>query len=283
MAEILKGAPVAAALNEKTAALAAQLRANGVEPTLAVLRVGENPSDISYERGIVKRCGELGVAVHHCLLNADCTQDQLMDCLYQLNHDDTVHGILVFRPLPSHLDEEAVRQALLPTKDVDGITDGSLAGVFTGNGTGFAPCTAQAVVEILDHYGVDCSGKNAVVLGRSLVVGRPAAMLLLHKNATVTLCHSKSVDAPAAARAADILVVCLGKAACVSSDYVRPGQTVIDVGIHMGPDGKLCGDVDFAAAEPTVAAITPVPGGVGAVTTAVLLHHVVSAAAATLK
>lgn len=283
MAEILKGAPVAAALNEKTAALAAWLAQRGVTPTLAILRVGENPGDLSYERGVVKRCGEVGVAVEKCVLAADCSQSELMSALHKLNTDASVHGILVFRPLPAQLDEEAVRQALVPEKDVDGITDGSLAGVFTGSGTGFAPCTAQAVVEILDHYGIDCQGKSAVILGRSLVVGRPAAMLLLHKNATVTLCHSKSVDAAALARGADILVVSMGKAKCVGAEYLHPGQTVIDVGINMGPDGKLCGDVDFDAAEPTVDAMTPVPGGVGAVTTAVLLDHVVSAAASTLK
>ena len=283
MAEILKGAPVAAALNEKTAAMAETLKTRGIIPTLAVLRVGENPSDISYERGIVKRCGELGVAVRHCVLDASCSQDQLMDVLSQLNEDPSVHGILVFRPLPAHLDEEAVRQALLPEKDVDGITDGSLAGVFTGSGSGFAPCTAQAVIEILDYYGVDCCGKNAVVLGRSLVVGRPAAMLLQAKNATVTLCHSKTVNAPALARNTDILVACLGRAKSVGTDYFRPGQIVLDVGIHVDADGKLCGDVDFAAAEPVVSAITPVPGGVGSVTTAVLLKHVVSAAQASLK
>lgn len=283
MAQILKGAAVAAAINEKTAALAASLAQRGMTPTLAILRVGENPSDLSYERGILKRCGELGVAARQCVLSADCSQEQLMTALEQLNTTPGIHGILVFRPLPAHLDEESVRQALRPEKDVDGITDGSLVGVFTGTQVGYAPCTSQAVMEILDYYGVDCSGKNAVILGRSLVVGRPSAMLLLHKNATVTLCHSKSADVPAMARSADILVACLGQAKRIGAGYCKPGQVIVDVGIHMGSDGKLCGDVDFDAAVDVVDAITPVPGGVGAVTTAVLLSHVAVAAAATLK
>ena len=284
MAEILKGAPVAAALNEKTAALAAQLRGRGVTPTLAILRIGEQPGDLSYERGTIKRCAEVGIEVKTTALPTDVGQETLMEALQALNRDPGVHGILVFRPLPAPLDEEAVRRALAPEKDVDGVTDGSLAGVFCNTPTGFTPCTAQAVMELLAYYRIPCAGRRAAVLGRSLVVGRPAALLLTHENATVTLCHSRTQDLPRIAREADILVVCTGKAQGVGRDCFRPGQTVIDVGIHRGgPNGSLCGDVDFEQASQIADAVTPVPGGVGAVTTAVLVSHVAEAAQRALR
>lgn len=279
MTELLKGAAVAAAIAQRTTETVAQLKEKGVEPTLGILRVGERPDDLSYERGLVKRCEAVGVTVRKTVLAPDCTQSELMAALDALNTDDTVHGILVFLPLPEHLDSEAVRAALRPEKDVDGVTEGSLAGVFTASGRGFAPCTAQAVTEILDFYGVDCKGKNAVVLGRSLVVGRPAAMLLLHKNATVTICHRSTEEQEKIAKAADILVVCIGRQESVGKDFLREGQTVIDVGIHWSEEKqKLCGDVRFDEADGLVAAATPVPGGVGSVTSAVLADHVAEAA-----
>ena len=279
MAELLKGAPVAAALLEKTAAAATALRERGVIPTLAVLRVGERPDDISYEKGALKRCEAAGVALRSVVLPEDVTQAAFTDALETLNRDDTVHGILLMRPLPSHLDEEAARQALLPEKDVDGVTDGSLAGVFTGSGRGFAPCTAQAVVEILSHYNIPLAGSRAVIAGRSLVVGRPAAMLLMAKGATVTVCHSGTKELSTVTREADIVVAAIGKKGFFGAVHVAPGQSVIDVGIHFDEEtGKMCGDVRTGEAEPIVSAITPVPGGVGAVTTAVLVSHVVEAA-----
>jgi methylenetetrahydrofolate dehydrogenase (NADP+)/methenyltetrahydrofolate cyclohydrolase len=282
MAELLKGAAVVAAMNEKMTAEINDLKAKGVTPTLAILRVGERDDDISYEKGAMKRCDTVGVAVKNVVLPADVTQAELMKNVDALNKDKSVHGVLIFRPLPKHLDEEAVRQALLPEKDIDGITDGSLAGVFTGNGNGFAPCTAQACMEILDFYKVNCAGKRAVVIGRSLVVGKPAAVMLMGKNATVTVCHTKTVDMPGVARNAEILIVAAGKANAVTKEYLAPGQIVVDVGINMTEDGKLCGDVKFDDAEPIVGAITPVPGGVGTVTTSVLVSHVVEAAKKTL-
>jgi len=279
MAQILKGADVVAALNEKMTAEIAELKGKGIVPTLAILRVGERADDISYEKGAMKRCATVGVEVKNVVLPADVDQDTLMAELDKLNKDDAVHGILLFRPLPKHLDQEAVRAALAPEKDIDGITDGSLAGVFTDSGLGFAPCTAQAAMEILDYYGVDCKGKKAVVIGRSLVVGKPAAMMLMKKNATVTVCHTKTVDMPSITRQADIIVVAAGKMETVTGDYFSEGQTVIDVGINWNEEkGKLCGDVKFDEAEPIVAGITPVPGGVGTVTTSVLVSHVVEAA-----
>ena len=283
MAQLLKGAAVTAAMNERMQAEVAALQARGVTPTLAILRVGAREDDIAYERGAMKRCAAVGVAVRQVLLPGDVTQAALLEAVEALNRDDGVHGVLIFRPLPAHLDDLAVRRALRPEKDVDGITDGSLAGVFTGSGAGFTPCTAQAALEILDHYGVELKGKRAVVVGRSLVVGKPAAMLLLARHATVTICHTRTVDMPAVTRGADILVVAAGKQGAVDGSCLSPGQVVIDVGIHWDEAaGKLCGDVVFEEAEPIVAAITPVPGGVGTVTTGVLVSHVVEAAKRTL-
>ena len=195
-----------------------------------------------------------------------------------MNKDDNIHGVLLFRPLPKHLNQTEIENALDPAKDVDCMTDGSMSGVFTGKAVGFPPCTPQACMEILDHYGIDCTGKKAVVIGRSLVVGKPAAMMLIKKNATVTVCHTKTVDMPSVAREADILIVAAGRAGVVTKDYVAQGQTVIDVGINVNAEGKLCGDVAYAEVEPIVDAITPVPGGVGSVTTSVLVGHVVEAA-----
>lgn len=283
MAEILKGAPVTAALNEKMTAEAAELKTKGIIPTLAILRVGERPDDLSYETGAMKRCAAVGVEVRNVVLPADVCQEDFDVALEQLNTDDSVHGILMFRPLPKQLDSERARQMLNPAKDVDGCTDGSLAGVFTNTKVGFAPCTAQAAIEILDYYGIDCTGKRAAVIGRSLVVGRPVSMMLMHKNATVTTCHTKTVDMPTVTREADILIVCAGQMESIGAEYVREGQTVVDVGIGWNEEkGKLCGDVKFEEAEPVVGAITPVPGGVGTVTTSVLVSHVVEAAKRTL-
>ena len=279
MAELLKGADVVAALNGRMIDDIEILRNRGVSPTLAILRVGERPDDISYEKTATKRCGTVGVDVRNVVLPADVTQETLMQNVLALNDDANVHGVLIFRPLPRHLDEAAVCAALKPEKDVDGITEGSLAGVFTGSGKGFAPCTAEACMEILDHYNIDCTGKRAVVIGRSLVVGKPVAIMLMGKHATVTVCHTRTVDVPAIARNAEILIVAAGKMESLTKEYFSPGQIVLDVGINWNDEkGKLCGDVKFGDAEPIVAAITPVPGGVGTVTTSVLVSHVVRAA-----
>ena len=278
MALLLKGGEAAAAMNEKTAARVAALTAAGVVPTLAVVRMGAREDDLSYERGVMNRCAKLGIQVKHCLLEADASQDQLLEVIRDINWDNSIHGCLLFRPLPAQINDKAVREALAPEKDVDGITDASLAGVFTGSGVGYAPCTAQACVEILDHYGIPLEGKRVTVVGRSLVVGKPAAMLLDRKNATVTICNSRTRNLPELCRQADVLVVAMGKRGAIGGDCVAPGQVVVDVGIHTDENGKLCGDVRFAEAEPVAAAITPVPGGVGAMTTSVLAAHVVEAA-----
>ena len=278
MARQLLGKEVTAALNERIKADVAALNAKGVKPTLGIIRVGERPDDLSYERGATKRCETLGVEYKKYLLPADVSQEELLKVIDEVNKDENIHGVLMFRPLPKHIDLTLVENALCAEKDVDCQTDASLGGVFTGKKVGFPPCTPQACMEILDHYGIDCTGKKAVVIGRSLVVGKPAAMMLIKKNATVTVCHTRTVDMPSVTREADILVVAAGRAGVVGADYVAPGQIVIDVGINVNEEGKLCGDVDYAAVEPIVDAITPVPGGVGSVTTSVLVGHVVEAA-----
>jgi len=279
MATILKGADVVAALGERMTADIGILKAKGISPVLCILRVGEKPDDISYEKTAAKRCETVGVAVKNVVLPSDVTQDVLIRNIIALNNDTGVHGVLMFRPLPKHLDEAAACAALDPAKDIDGITDVSLAGVFTGSGNGFAPCTAQACLEILDHYKLECSGKRVVVIGRSLVVGRPAAIMLMQRNATVTICHTRTTDIPSIARGAEILIVATGQPEGLTKEYFSPGQVVIDVGINWNDkENRLCGDVKFDEAEPVVAAITPVPGGVGTVTTSVLISHVVAAA-----
>lgn len=279
MAMILKGAPVVESMNEKTAALCNELKANNIFPTLAIVRVGEREDDISYERGVTKRCEKLGVQVKKFVLPAGASQDALLDVIHTVNNDKTLHGCLMFRPLPKWMDDRTVRAALDPEKDVDGITDQSLAGVFTNVETGYPPCTAQACVEILDFYQVPLSGKRVTVVGRSLVVGKPAAMMLDKRNATVTMCNSRTADLSAVCREADVVVVAMGKMGSIDASCLREGQTVVDVGIHVNEMGKLCGDVKFAEVENIVDAITPVPGGVGTVTTSVLVKHVVEAAA----
>ena len=278
MATILKGAPVVAAMNETNAARCEALKAKGITPTLAVVRVGEREDDLSYERGVMTRCSKVGVAVKQYLLPADAAQEQLLDVIKEIDEDKSIHGCLLFRPLPKQFDDRTIRAALAPEKDIDGITDGSLAGVFTNTAIGYPPCTAQACLEILKHYNIPLSGQRAVVVGRSLVVGKPAAMMLDRENATVTICNSRTQNLPALCKEADIVVVAMGKMGFIGGDCLREGQVIVDVGIHVNEESKLCGDVRFAEAEPVVEALTPVPGGVGTVTTSVLVSHVVDAA-----
>ena len=283
MAEHWKGAPVAQAMTERLALRADQLRGLGIIPTLAIVRVGERPEDLSYERGALRRCETVGIAVKQFALPKESSHGDLLAVIQQINTDREIHGCLLFRPLPPQMDEGAICAALDPAKDVDGITAGSLASVFTGGGAGYPPCTAPACMEILDHYGCDLTGKRAVVVGRSLVVGRPLSMLLLRKNATVTLCHSRTADLAAECRRAEVLIAAAGRANMIGRDHLAPGQLVLDVGINVDEDGNLVGDVDFTAADAIVGAVTPVPGGVGAVTTSVLAAHVIQAAEKRLR
>ena len=279
MAELLKGAPVSAAMIEDMKARCDALAAAGMTPTLAVVRIGAREDDLSYERGILKRCEQVGVKADVRQLPADVSAEEYYAVLRSLAADDAVHGILTFRPLPAHIDDRAARALIPAAKDVDGCTDASLAGVFTGSGEGFAPCTAEAVLRIFDYYGIDVSGKRVTVIGRSLVIGRPVAMMLMARGATPTICHTKTVNVPDEAAGADIIIAAAGQMESVDGAFVREGQIVIDVGIAWNDKkSKLCGDVDFDAVAPVVSAITPVPGGVGAVTTSVLISHVITAA-----
>ena len=287
MAKRLLGKEVNEALVASLQARTAALREKGVVPTLGIIRLGENPSDLSYEKGATKRAEEVGVAVKNYILPETATKEEVLAVIDQVNADDSVHGVLMFRPLPKHLkaDQDEICNRLAPKKDVDSMTHMSNAGVFEGQALGYAPCTPAACMEILDHYGIDCKGKNAVVIGRSLVVGKPAAMMLMAKNATVTICHTKTVNTAEICRNADIIVSAAGVLNSLTKDFVRPGQVVIDVSMNWNPEkitskgkGGMSGDAVFDEVEPIVAAITPVPGGVGAVTTSVLMKHVVEAA-----
>ena len=292
MAKLLLGKEVTDALNANLQTRTAALREKGIVPTLGIIRVGADPSDLSYEKGATKRAELVGVEVKKFELPADASKEDVLAAIDQVNADDSIHGVLMFRPLPKHLkaDQDEICNHLAAAKDVDCMTDLSNAGVFTGKKLGFAPCTPAACMEILDYYGIDCKGKNAVVIGRSLVVGKPAAMMLMAKNATVTVCHTKTVDVAGIARKADILVSAAGVLNSLTKDYVAPGQIVIDVSINWDPEkinskggkGAIAGDAVFSEVEPIVEAITPVPGGVGSVTTSVLIGHVVEAAERTL-
>ena len=280
MAELLKGAAPAAAITEDLIVRTRRLNEQGIIPCLAILRVGERVDDLSYERAALKRAEEIGLRTVCVTLPASCTQSELLSAIEGINRDSSVHGCLMFRPLPSHLDELAACEALLPEKDIDGSTPRSQAAVFSGKGRGFAPCTAQACMELLDHYGVSLRGKNVVVIGRSTVIGKPVSMLLQNRDATVTMCHSRTTDVAGLCRKADILVVAAGKAGIVDHRFVHPEQIIVDVGVNAAPGGGICGDVQFDAVASIVRAISPVPGGVGSVTTAVLCKHVLEAAEA---
>ena len=287
MAKRLLGKEVNEALVAALQGRTAALKEKGVVPTLGIIRLGENPSDLSYEKGATKRAEEVGVAVKNYILPETASKEDVLAVIDEVNADASVHGVLMFRPLPKHLkaDMDEICNRLAPCKDVDSMTHMSNAGVFEGQDLGYAPCTPAACMEILDHYGIDCKGKNAVVIGRSLVVGKPAAMMLMAKNATVTMCHTKTVNTAEVCKNADIIISAAGVLNSLTKDYVREGQVVIDVSMNWNPEkittkgkGGMSGDCVFDEVEPIVEAITPVPGGVGAVTTTVLMKHVVEAA-----
>ena len=287
MAKRLLGKEVNEALVASLQTRTAALREKGVVPTLGIIRLGENPSDLSYEKGATKRAEEVGVAVQNFVLPETATKEEVLAVIDQVNDDDSIHGVLMFRPLPKHLkgDQDEICNRLSPAKDVASMTHMSNAGVFEGQDLGYAPCTPAACMEILDHYGIDCKGKNAVVIGRSLVVGKPAAMMLMAKHPPVTVCHTRTVNPAEICKRADIIVTAAGVLNSQPKDFVREGQIVIDVSMNWNPEkitskgkGGMSGDCIFDEVEPIVEAITPVPGGVGAVTTSVLMKHVVEAA-----
>ncbi len=280
MAELLKGKPVVDSMADDIRARVAKLKASGIVPTLALVRLGARPDDLSYERTAIKRAAGLCIETKQYVLAADASQAELEATLQSINGDAGVHGCLMFRPLPRSIDEKAMCDTLCAAKDVDGISLASLAAVFTDDGSGFPPCTAEACVRILDHYEIPIEGKHVVVIGRSLVIGKPVSMMLLRRNATVTMCHSRTENLAEISRGADIVICATGRPRAYGREYFRAGQTVLDVGINFDAEGNLCGDVDFAEVEPVVDAITPVPGGIGTVTTSLTMEHTVAAAEA---
>ena len=283
MAIRLAGKPVSDALQEELTERIGACRDRGVEPAMLLIRVGERDDDLSYERTILKRCEKLGISVRQKVFPEACTQEELTSCIREGNADETIHGIMLFRPLPKHLDEQKIIRAIDYRKDIDSVTRLSMAGIYADDPKVFPPCTAEAVMRILDYYGISPEGKRAVIVGRSQVIGKPAAMLLMKRNATVTVCHSRTRDLPQVTKEGEIIIAAVGRPEMLDASYFSRGQTVIDVGIHFRPDGTMCGDVKYDEAEPLSAAITPVPGGVGSVTTSVLLEHIVRAAENVVK
>ena len=276
MARLLKGKIVADALMEENRKAVAELKEKGLCPTLAIFRIGEKDSDLSYEKGINKKAEEAGIRLVKYVFDEDVPTEEFYSKLDQANKDPGIHGILVFRPLPDRFNDDELRNMIVPSKDVDGCNDLSLAGIFINKNLGFAPCTAQSVIEILNYYKIDPKGKNVVVLGRSLVIGKPVSMMLSNLNATVTICHSRTRDVEKIAAKADILICATGMMESVNRNYVNENQTVIDVGISWNENkNKLCGDVLFEEVEPLVKDITPVPGGVGSLTSCILISHVI--------
>lgn len=273
--EILKGADVVSAMNQE---MKTALAASDYIPLLAIIRVGQKPDDMSYERGAVRRMETVGLRCRSYVFEESISNNAFAEEFRKINCDPEVDGILLLRPLPKHIDEAAIERMIDPEKDVDGISPCNMAKVFSGDDAGFAPCTAEAVTEMLRYAGVSLSGRRVTIVGRSLVVGKPLAMLCLKGNATVTVCHTKTADIAAVCRQAEILIACAGRAKMIDSSYVGKDAAVIDVGINMDGEGKLCGDVDLASVTETAGLVTPVPGGVGTVTTSVLAKHVIRAA-----
>jgi len=278
-AQLIDGKKVSADIREGLKKEIADVKAKGIDPCLAVVLVGENPASKKYVSSKEKTCAELGIISIAHKLPETTTQQDLLKLVDDLNNDKKVHGILIQLPLPKGLDEKQVMHRIAPEKDVDGFGPQSLGKMLLDE-KGFLPCTPYGAMKMLDAYGIDPSGKHAVVLGRSVIVGKPLAMLLLRKNATVTICHSKTRDLKEECLRADILCVAIGKPKFVKGDWIKQGAAVVDVGINVTEDGKLVGDVDFEAAAERAGYITPVPGGVGPMTIAMLMHNTVQAAKA---
>ncbi len=272
----LGGKKVADKILEDLKVKVEELKGKGVSPKLAILRVGSREDDLAYERGVLKRFESAGVEVEVTALDADVSQEDLDKTFDGINSDPKVHGILVFRPLPKPLSDEHMRRTIDPGKDSDFMDIRNMENVLEGVPDCAAPCTAEAVMALIRHYGIETKGKKVTVVGRSLVIGKPVALLLTTANATVTVCHTRTADIKAECRNADIIVACCGVAKMITEDFVKPGQIVIDVGMNVDPEGRLCGDVDYDSVSEIAEAVTPVPGGVGSITTAILLKHVVN-------
>lgn len=277
MAKILSGKEVAAALKDKLTEEVKKLKEQGKALGLCIVMAGDRPDSASYIKGAVKRCTDIGIDCQVEKLPEGISQDEFLKVLDRLNKDSKINGIIIMRPLPSQISEDVVKYKIAPEKDVDCFSPINVSKVMSGDSDGFAPCTPAAVIEILDYYGIGLEGKRAVLIGRSMVVGRPLAMMLLKRNATVTICHTRTKNLPQETRRAEILIAAAGKARMVTKDMVSEGAVVIDVGINFDESGKMCGDVDFDSVSPIAGQITPVPGGVGSVTSTVLAKHVIEA------
>ena len=247
-------------------------------PKLAIVRVGENPDDMSYERGATKKLKSFGLDMASYVFPQDISDEAFKKAFKDINEDDEVTGILLLRPLPRTINEKDIENMIDPKKDLDGISPINIAKVFAGDTTGFSPCTAEAVIEVLKAYDIELTGKRVTVVGRSMVVGKPVSMLLLKENATVTMTHTRTVDLKKTCSDAEIVIAAAGRAKMLNSDYCGQDAVMIDVGINVDENGKLCGDVDYATLDGKASAATPVPGGVGTVTTAVLAKHLIQAA-----
>ncbi|BDF34455.1 bifunctional protein FolD [Lachnospiraceae bacterium] len=279
MGIVMKGADVAAAMKERLVEETKRLTEQGILPCLGIVRVGARPDDLAYERGARKRMEAIGIGCQVTELPEDITQEEFEKEFCRVNDNPNIHGILLFRPLPAHLDEDPVREMIHPMKDVDGMSPVNIAKVFTGDESGYAPCTPEAVMEMLDYYKIDPRGKRVTVIGRSMVVGKPLSMLLLKRHATITVCHTRTEQLEQTCREAEVLVAAAGKAKMVSGSMVGDGAVVVDVGINVDAQGNLCGDVDYDAVQDKASYISPVPRGVGSVTSSVLAKHVVRGAA----
>lgn len=283
MSVVMRGTDVAKAMKEDLSREVSALKEAGIQPCLAIIRTGARPDDLAYERGARKRMELVGIECKVAELSEDISQKELEQAFSKVNEDPAVHGILLFQPLPGDLDVKPLKAMIDPMKDVDGMNPENIAKVFAGDESGFAPCTAEAVIEMLRHYGIVLKGKKVTVVGRSMVVGKPLSMLLLKEHATVTVCHTRTADLKAECQRADILIAAAGKAKMITEEMAGEGAAVVDVGINVDEEGNLCGDVDYDAVLGKVSHISPVPGGVGSVTSSVLAKHVVRSAAAYLK
>lgn len=274
---LLKGSEVSKGIKFQITNTIKELENNGKFPQLGIVRLGNDPSDISYERSIIKNCDSLGIKTKIVELDKSICTDDLINTIEELNNDNLISGILVFRPLPKQIDDEKIRISIDPSKDVDCMHPLNLEKIFEGDMSGYAPCTPKAAMEILLHNNIPLEGKNVVVINRSMVVGKPLAMMLLEKNATVTICHSRTQNLYEITRKADIVMTALGKAKLLDDKYFNENSIVIDIGVSLDKDGKISGDVDMNKVNDMIDMITPVPGGVGSVTTSILLKQVVDA------
>lgn len=274
----LKGKPVADKIKGEILSAVKECKDFGRNlPRLAILRVGNRPDDIAYEQRVLKNCAEMGIEAEVNEVDGSIDMEGFMKVLNRLNEDDKIHGILIFRPLPGQLDTDLISRTILPEKDIDCMSPVNAEKIFAGDKSGIPPCTPEAVIEILKYYQYELTGKNVTVVNRSMVLGKPLAMLFLNENSTVTICHSKTRNLPKVTSGADIVVTGAGKAKFFGAKYFTKDSVVIDVGINLDSQNKLCGDVDFEEVSETVEAISPVPGGVGTVTSMILLNHVIKA------